>query len=218
MLLRLPGVYPPQRDTWLLVRALRAAAPPPGARVLDVCSGTGALALAAAAAGAGPVTAVDVSRRAVWAARANAALRGRRVRVLRGDLLTPVGGELFDVIVANPPYVAAGAPFPARGAARGWDAGADGRAVLDRICRRAPALLAPDGTLLLVHSALSGTGRTLAMLRCRGLKAAVVDRATVPFGPVMRSRAPWLRERGLIDAGTRTEELVVIRADRPARR
>lgn len=219
LLLRPPGVYPPQSDTWLLARVMRTAAIRPGSRLLDLCTGTGALALAAVRAGAGQVTAVDLSPWAVLAARCNAAVRGAPVRVLRGDLTAPVAGEEFDTIVANPPYVAdPGCPRPPRGGARlAWDAGPDGRALLDRICATAPPRLAPGGTLLLVQSAVSGTEKTLALLRGGGLKAAVVDRATVPFGPVMRARAERLRERGLLAPDQDTEELVVIRADRPRR-
>jgi release factor glutamine methyltransferase len=66
-----------------------------------------------------------------------------------------------------------------------------------------------------VQSALSDAGLTLALLRGTGLKAAVAARATVPFGPVMRSRADRLRARGLVAPGQNTEELVVIRADKP---
>ena len=217
-LLRPPGVYAPQGDTWLLARALRLAAMRPGARVLDIGTGTGALALAAAQAGAGLVTAVDLSPWAVLAARLNATVRRAPVRVVRGDLTRPVTGESFDVILANPPYVPApGSPASRGGAALAWDAGPDGRALVDRICTAAPPCLAPGGMLLMVHSALSGTDETLARLRDDGLKAAVVDRATVPFGPVLRSRAAELRAHGLIDPGQDTEELVVIRADQSRR-
>nr|WP_206440211.1 HemK2/MTQ2 family protein methyltransferase [Streptomyces scabichelini] len=217
-MLRPPGVYAPQGDTWLLARALRLAAMRPGARVLDVGTGTGALALVAAQAGAGRVTAVDVSARAVLAARLNAAVRRQPVRVVRGDLMRPVTGEEFDVVLANPPYVPApGRSTPRRGPALAWDAGDNGRALVDRLCAAAPPCLAPGGMLLMVHSSLCGTGWTLARLRDTGLKAAVVDRATVPFGPVLRSRAAELRARGLIGPGQDTEELVVIRADKPRR-
>lgn len=216
LVIRAPGVYRPQRDTWLLVRALRLAPVPPGARVLDVCSGTGVLALAAAREGAGSVTAVDISRRAVLTARANAALHRVPLRVLRGDLLEPVAGESFDVIVANPPYVAWRSRARVR-PSRAWCGGADGRLVLDRLCAAAPRCLSPGGILLVVHPAWCGVGRTLGLLRGAGMKAAVVDRCLEPFGPIMRALAPVLCDRGLIDAGQRTEELVVIHAARPLR-
>jgi release factor glutamine methyltransferase len=150
-----PGVYAPQEDTELLAGALSDEPLPPGADVLDVGTGTGALALEAARRGT-QVTAVDMSWRAVCTARLNALLAGLAVRVRHGNLFAPVRGQSFDLILANPPYVPApgGAGRP-RGAARSWDAGSDGRLVLDRICREAPALLRPGGVLLLVQSALS---------------------------------------------------------------
>jgi release factor glutamine methyltransferase len=213
----LPGVYAPQDDTALLAGALSDEPLAPDARVLDVGTGSGALALVAARRGA-RVTAVDVSRRAVCAARLNAWRAGLRVRALRGNLFAPVAGESFDLVLANPPYV----PTPdahrePRGRARAWDAGHDGRLVLDRICREAPALLRPGGVLLLVHSALSGPEPTLEQLRAGGLVAGVTDRRWVAFGPVLRERESWLRERGLLAPGAAAgekEELVVIRAVR----
>ncbi|CAL9343701.1 Release factor glutamine methyltransferase [Streptomyces sp. enrichment culture] len=211
----LPGVYAPQEDTELLAEALSDEPLPAGADVLDVGTGSGALALRAARRG-GRVTAVDVSRRAVCVARLNAALAGLPVRVRRGNLFEPVRGESFDLILANPPYVPApdGEPRP-RGAARAWDAGHDGRLVLDRICREGPALLRPGGVLLIVQSALSDPGRTVGHLREAGLKAAVTRRQRISFGPVLRAREHWLRQRGLLSAADNKEELVVVRAELP---
>ena len=60
MILRLPGVYPPQHDTSLLADALLFERLTARSRVLDLCTGTGALAVAASAAGAGHVVAVDI--------------------------------------------------------------------------------------------------------------------------------------------------------------
>src|SRR5436189_72295 len=77
---------------------------PPGARVLDVCTGSGVLAITAARRGA-HATAVDISRRAVLCAALNARLNGVSVRAVRGDLLAAVGDERFDAIVSNPPYL-----------------------------------------------------------------------------------------------------------------
>ncbi|MFD3518401.1 HemK2/MTQ2 family protein methyltransferase [Streptomyces sp. NPDC058657] len=212
--LALPGVYAPQSDTALLRAALYREQLSPGAQVLDVCTGTGALALAAARLGA-CVTAVDVSRLAVANARLNARLAGLPVRVRHGDLLAPAADRTYDLILNNPPYVPSSRPdLPARGKARAWDAGLDGRLVLDRMCREAPALLSPGGVLLMVHSALSDPERTLRTLREAGLKASTVERAFVGFGPVLRGRREYLRARGLVAPDENEEELVVVRAER----
>jgi release factor glutamine methyltransferase len=210
-------VYAPQEDTELLVDALNAAAVPAGARVLDIGTGTGALALAALRGGAAEVTGVDVSRRAVWTARMNAALHRLPLQVRLGNALEVIGDERFDLVLANPPYVPAANPCAASGPARAWDAGLDGRQLLDPLCARMFDLLMPGGVLLMVHSALCGADTTLRQLRDNGLKAAVVQRRLIPFGPVMRGRIEFLEQHGLIEPGQRHEELVVIRGDRPER-
>lgn len=209
-----PEVYAPQADTHLLAETVHASPPAPGADVLDLCTGSGALALVAASYGA-RVTAVDVSDRAVASARINSARARLPVRVVRGDLFEPVAGCRFDLILCNPPYVPArSGRLPTSGRSVAWDAGPDGRAVLDRVCAGAPALLKPGGVLLIVHSALSGTVPTLTSLRRQGLAARVVCRRQVPFGPVLRSRAAWLESRGLLAPGETEEGLVIIRAER----
>ncbi|MGW0565269.1 HemK2/MTQ2 family protein methyltransferase [Streptomyces sp. NPDC003016] len=211
-LLRPPGVYAPLEDTELLARTAREEPRMLGADVLDVGTGTGALALVAAESGAASVTATDLSRRAVLAARLNARLRGHPIHVRRGDLLSTVAKQSFDVILSNPPYVASPGGVPAKSADLTWWAGADGRAVLDRLCVQAPPLLRPDGVLLVVHSALCGVGATVDALTAQGLRAGPVAHETVPYGPVMRRHAAWLEARGLVDPGETKEELVVIRA------
>lgn len=213
MLLRMPGVYRADRDTQLLTEVLRAGGYARGRRVLDVCTGGGALAVAAARAGAASVTASDLSRRAVLTARANCRLNRVPVTVRRGDLFDAVAGQRFDLVLANPPYVPASSTSPPRrGMRRCWDAGPDGRALTDRICARARALLAEDGMLLLVHSGVCDTDRTLVRMAEAGLAGQVLARASLPFGPVMRLRAGMLEDRGLIRPGQRTEELVVVGA------
>jgi release factor glutamine methyltransferase len=184
----------------------------PGATVLDVCTGSGAIAVAGARAGAGAVTAVDVSRRSVLTVRINARLNGVRVRALRGDLFAPVAGERFDVIVSNPPYLPAeDDALPSRGPERAWDAGADGRVLLDRICADARAHLNPGGAVLLVHSDLIGVDRTVTALQAGGLHVDVLERRRGPLGPLLTARAPLLEARGLLAPGEREEEIVVVR-------
>ncbi|MDY0815960.1 HemK2/MTQ2 family protein methyltransferase [Kitasatospora purpeofusca] len=210
----LPGVYAPQEDTFLLARALKAEGVAPGTDLLDLCTGSGAIAVLAARMGA-RVCATDISWRAVLTARLNAARARQRIQVLHGDLSVPGHGRTFDTVVANPPYMPARAALPPRtGRARAWDAGHDGRYLVDRICVRAPSLLKPHGVLLMVHSGLCGTDATLRRLTSAGLSCSVTERIHVPFGPVLTARLPWLRAQGLIGADEDREELVVVRAER----
>lgn len=176
--------------------------------MLDVCTGTGALALVAARAGS-RVTAIDVGRRAVWNVRLNAALNRVRVDARRGDLFGPVAPRVFDVIVSNPPYVPSSSDaIPRSGPARAWKAGRDGRALIDRICREAPARLAPGGALLIVHSTLNGVDATIAALERSGLEASVDRREPGPLGPLMTEA---------VDGRHTHEDIVVIRGQRPTR-
>jgi len=117
------------------------------------------------------------------------------------------------VVLSNAPYVPS-MLAQASGAARAWDAGVDGRKILDPLCSSVNRLLRPQGFLLLVQSALSHPEVSVRMLREAGLDADIVERRTLPFGPVLRGRAKWLERRGLIEPGQRSEELVVIRAQR----
>lgn len=206
-------MYKPQEDTRLLLQALRQAMPRK-ARVLDVGTGTGVLAVTAAQLGAEEVVAVDITAPAVWSARVNSRLRLlSSVRVVRGGIPDAVLGERFDLVVSNPPYVPANG-HPPRGRDRAWDAGLNGRDVLDLLCAKAPGLLAPGGTLLLVQSSLSGVEDTVCKLEQANLASSIVARKVVPFGPVMQQRAPLWEQRGCILPGRRHEELVVIRAQR----
>ncbi|WP_031073950.1 HemK2/MTQ2 family protein methyltransferase [Streptomyces sp. NRRL WC-3742] len=215
LLLRPPGVYPAQGDTALLIEALRREPGTTGARLLDLGTGSGAVALAGAELGA-TVTAVDLSRLALATTWVNAHLRRLRVRLRQGDLTAPVAGRRFDFIVSNPPYVPTRRDRPPQhGIGRAWDAGPDGRLLLDRLCHQTPRLLAPGGVLLIVQSSLAAPAATITALHRAGLATSVVAARTQPFGPVMTGRAPWFEERGLVAPGEREETLVVIRGARP---
>ncbi len=78
-------------------------------RVVDVGTGSGAIAIALAhESPSAKVTAIDISDAALRVARENAMRNGvaERIRLLAGDLLTPVAEEQFEIVVSNPPYVA----------------------------------------------------------------------------------------------------------------
>jgi release factor glutamine methyltransferase len=186
-----PGVFRPRSDSRMLAEMVQGEVLP-DSTVLDLCTGSGAVAVAAALGGAADVTAVDVSRRAVLAVRLNAALNGVRVKALRGDLVAPVAGRRFDLIASNPPYLPGG-DLPARGRSRAWEGGSDGRAFIDRVVAAAPHHLRPGGKLLLIHSEVCGVERTLARLAQSGLEATVAASFSGPPGPLLASRDPFLR-------------------------
>lgn len=209
------GVYAPQHDSWLLSDALHRADLAPGKRVLDICTGSGILAIEAALHGAAEVLAYDISPAAVRCAQRNARRAGVDVDVRPGTLAEAGHAGPYDVVVSNPPYVPSEAPLEGTGPNRAWDAGANGRVVLDQLCAAAPALLAPGGTMLIVHSEYSGPAETLRRFHRHGFAAGIVATQTVDFGPVMTAYAPRLEAAGLLEPGRREEELVVIRVDRP---
>ncbi|WP_197024221.1 HemK2/MTQ2 family protein methyltransferase [Nocardiopsis sp. CNT312] len=216
LIVRPPGVYRAQQDTSLLRAVLRQRGrldQLTGRSVLDVCSGTGALGIEALRSGAASLTCVDLSLRSVLASWLNSRLHGVPATVRRGDLFSPVLPRRFDLVLANPPYMPAASLTPPRHRmARCWDAGPNGRILLDRICAEASSVLNDDGTLLLVQSGLADEQATLDRLMKAGLVPEVLARARVPFGPVLRARAPVLRARGLLAFEQTEEELVVIEA------
>lgn len=112
-------------------------------------------------------------------------------------------------MVCNPPYVPHDpgldtAAVPATiGPARAWNAGHDGRLVLDPLCEAVSDLLAEGSSLLLVQSEFAEPRRTLAALSSAGLDAEVIARQWIPFGPVLTSRASWLENTDRLDPGRR---------------
>jgi len=178
--LNVPSVFRPWLDSLLLAESLSTSIEP-GMSVLDVCSGTGILAVAAARLGAADVVAVDVSKRAVHCLGLNAALNRVQVHRRCGDLFAVVDdGELFDVIVANPPWLpSASDTLPERGISRAWWAGRDGRALIDRVCAQAPGHLRAGGLLLMAQASFCDVPATVTALRRQGLAVDIVaERAT----------------------------------------
>jgi ribosomal protein L3 glutamine methyltransferase len=125
-------------------------------RVLDLCTGSGALAVLAAKSfpNAG-IDAVDISAEALAVARRNVEELGldERIRLLDGDLFEPVTAERYDIILTNPPYVDADAmetlpPEYRYEPALALDGGADGLDIVRRILAEAPRHLEPAGGLL----------------------------------------------------------------------
>lgn len=158
-----PGVLIPRPESELLVEIALEACRSGTTRVADVGTGSGCLAVAIAAhAPDARVTAIDASAEALALARANVARHdvGARVTLREGDLLA--GAGIFDVIVANLPYVSARewvalAPevrdFEPREALVGGIAGTE---AVERLLAEAPPHLAPGGVLAMEIGATQG--------------------------------------------------------------
>lgn len=76
-----------------------------GKTVLDLCTGSGAVAIAVQKKTGARVSATDVSDKAIELAKENAALNGAEIEFVTGDLFAPVENKKFDVILTNPPYI-----------------------------------------------------------------------------------------------------------------
>lgn len=154
-------VLVPRPDTETLIevaRELRTERAAP-CRILDLCTGSGAIAIALAKElPAATVVATEVSPDAAAIAVKNAARNGvaDRVDIRVGDLFAPVAGERFDLVVSNPPYIASAviptlSPEVRREPQLALDGGADGLQFYDRICAVARAHLVPGGWLVVEH-------------------------------------------------------------------
>jgi release factor glutamine methyltransferase len=153
-----PDVLIPRPETELLVDIVKAKVGAGGtAAVLDLGTGSGCLAITLALElGQAQVTAVDASPAALKVAQANAQRLGVRVEFVESDWFAALPSDRYDLIVANPPYVAAGDPHLAEGDLRFEPLDAltdhgDGLAAIRRIVAAAPDWLVPGGWLWLEH-------------------------------------------------------------------
>ena len=154
-----PGVFVPRRRTEFLVRQAAAIAKP-GAVVVDLCCGSGAVGAALSELVGGlELHAADIDPVAVRCARRNVEVRGGQVH--QGDLYRALPGHLrrrVDVLVVNAPYVPSGSIGMMPPEARlheplvALDGGADGLAVQRRVALEAARWLAPGGSLLIETS------------------------------------------------------------------
>ena len=155
----------PRPETELLVERALALAPARAAgeapvSAVDLGTGSGAIALALASERPDwKVVATDRSAAALDVAQRNARANGlQRVQFLQGDWLAPLAGRRFDLVISNPPYVAADDPVLQADSLRvepreALTPGADALADLASIVAAAPGHLAPGGWLLLEHGA-----------------------------------------------------------------
>jgi release factor glutamine methyltransferase len=150
-----PDVLIPRPETEHLVEAALERISPE-ARIVDVGTGSGAIAVALAhALPRSMVTAVDLYPAALAVARRNAQRHGviERVSFLQSDLLAKAGSGEFDVVVSNPPYIAEGevlepqvADYEPRSALY---AGPTGLEIYERLIPQARRVLKPQGWLLM---------------------------------------------------------------------
>lgn len=170
-----PDVLIPRADTETLVEQVLARLPlDQPAQVLDLGSGSGAIALAIAAERPqAEVWAVERSPAALALAQQNAERLGLRVRWLAGDWFAPLPtGLCFDVIVSNPPYIAADDPHLPdlqHEPVEALVSAEQGLADLKHIIQHAPASLKPGGWLLLEHGWQQG-GVLRDLLRLGGFQ------------------------------------------------
>jgi len=152
-----PEVLIPRPETEHLVeKVIELAARFEQPRIVDVGTGSGAIAVALVhKLQQASITAIDLSRSALAIARENAKRNEVDLRFLDGDLLAPVAGECFEIVVSNPPYVPSGDRATLSVEVREYEpalalfAGDDG---LDVYCRLIPAAfgaLVPGGYVAL---------------------------------------------------------------------
>jgi release factor glutamine methyltransferase len=153
-----PATLIPRPDTELLVELALQRMPEAGGRVLDLGTGSGAIALAIAHARPdAAVTAVDAAEAALSVAQGNAVRLGiRNASFVPSDWFSALAEQHFDLIVSNPPYIAENDSHLSQGDLRfeprtALASGPDGLDDIRRIIGEAGAHLATDGWLLLEH-------------------------------------------------------------------
>ena len=173
-----PAVLIPRPETEVLIDlALTKLQDMTAPKILDLGAGSGIIAISLALESpAATLLAVDLSTAAISVARTNAGRLGARVDFRHSDWFTHLAGERFDLIVSNPPYVAAddphlagdGLPFEPQMA---LSDGADGLVCIRRIVADAGEHLNPGGWLLFEHGHDQGMASRNLLTRA-GFKAA----------------------------------------------
>ncbi len=183
-----PSVLIPRPETELLVELVMEHCKP-GQRVLELGTGSGAIAVALAKERPDlEITAVDISPSALAVAAANAERHDARISWRESDWFTELPTtEKWNLIVSNPPYIAAGDPHLPNLSEEPQNAlvsGADGLRDLRHICATAPVHLEPGGYLIVEHG-YDQAARVRACLMAAGFKAfasrtdlAGIERAT----------------------------------------
>jgi release factor glutamine methyltransferase len=164
-----PDVLVPRPETELAVERCLALGPQDSCAAADLGTGSGAIALALAhERPQWRLWACDRSPAAVQVARGNAArLKLDNIQFVTGEWFAPLQGRRFDLIVSNPPYVAAGDPALARLCREPLIAlspGVTGLEHLRHIAQESPSYLVPGGWLVLEHGSAQGPAVAQALV------------------------------------------------------
>lgn len=173
-----PAVLIPRPETEVLIELalekMRGLAAP---KVVDLGTGSGIVAISLALeCPPATIATVDFSQEAIDVARNNAGRLGAKVDFYQGDWFAPLAGQRFDLVVSNPPYVAAGDPHLALNGLphepqMALTDGADGLECIRRIVADAPLHLNSGGWLLIEHGYDQGEA-CRNLLTAAGFKSA----------------------------------------------
>ncbi len=160
-------------------------------RVLDVGTGSGALAVTLRMATGAQTWATEISRAACVVAADNARRIGATIQIVNANLMTPIDSGTMDLIVSNPPYVPTGDEHGLQREVRDWEphialfAGASGLEVYERIIADAPRVLRKPGWLVMelgfgsaehVQEMLAGWDRVIVTPDLAGIPRVIAAR------------------------------------------
>jgi release factor glutamine methyltransferase len=182
----------PRPETELLVDLALALPLADDCSMVDIGTGSGCIALSLAAERPDwQVTATELSAVALAVADSNRKqLALERVALLQGDLFEPLSGQQFDLVVSNPPYIAAGDPHLEQGDLRfepseALSSGNDGLDIIGKLIRKGRRHINPNGWLLIEHGYDQGATVATMMGRAGYTEVAThrdlagIDRATL---------------------------------------
>lgn len=174
------GVYEPAEDTFLLLDALEKEKWLGTETVLEVGAGTGIVSIFLSKK-VKKVYSLDINPRAAMCTKKNAAAnKARNIRVFCSDLFGAVGGEKFDAIIFNTPYLPEDS-VTEKFADPSWSGGKSGRAVIELFLAGIKGRIFPGGRVFMVESSLSGYEKTPEFLNKNGFTASVCEKRKLFF-------------------------------------
>ncbi len=191
-----PEVLIPRPETELLVEtALERLPKSKPLEVLDIGTGSGCIAVTLALESPlWSVTAVDFSSPALQIAKENAQRLGAHIQFIQSDLYAELGGQRFDLIVSNPPYIAQEDPHLRQGDVRfepraALTSGMDGLDAIRAIATAAPRFLKPEGLFLVEHGFEQGAA-CRHIFECNGFQGVSSHRDLAGLERITEGRLP----------------------------